>query len=129
MADASRGLQEQETGVGIGEVQPPAAELAPQPVVIEGRVGAEQGQAKAATPLYGSVAGAAVATQSAEHRRDVPAEPWRFRGRAIIRSGSTTRAGNEQCPKHDQVGASHRSILWTDFDGSITSTRGSAGPR
>jgi hypothetical protein len=58
----------------MGQVEPAAAVLVAQPIVIEGGVGTEQGEAETVLPLDGAVAGAAVAAQPAEDGGNVPAE-------------------------------------------------------
>ncbi len=80
--DLAGGLEEQQAGVGVGEVDAPAVEVAGEGVVVLFGVVAEQGQAEAALALEGAVAGAGVAAHAAEHAHDVALEIDLLHGRA-----------------------------------------------
>ena len=72
--DLAGGLEEQQTGVGVGEVDAPAFQVAGKREVVLGGVVAEEGEAETAFALEGAVTGAGVAAHAAEHAHDVPLE-------------------------------------------------------
>src|SRR5262249_7173658 len=72
------GFQQQQGVARVVGGEAPAARLAQQPLVVGGRVGAEERQTEAVLALDGAVTGAGVAAEAAEQGDDVTAEKRLF---------------------------------------------------
>src|ERR1700722_7335550 len=98
MGNTAGGLEQQETSVGVEDVDSSSAGLAQQAFMIERRIGGEQGETEAVLALDCAMTGAAVATETTEEGNDVTAEPRlrrRFRGMdgTNAQEGTTAQCG------------------------------------
>src|SRR5262249_18424080 len=75
---------EQETGLRMGAVEPPAGKLAGEAEMIQGRISPKQAQTETILALDRAMADTAVAAQPAEHGHHMATE---LRGSAGLRSG------------------------------------------
>ena len=96
-------LEEQEAAIGIVEVEPPPAEFAHEPSMIEPRIRPEEGEPKAVLPLDRPMTGPRITPQPAKKRHHMPTEP-RLAGFVGV-PGAHAEPESDQAEKKEQCTA------------------------